>query len=239
VNSRSGIEKPSDLIGKRVGVPEYQMTASVWQRGILAEHYGVPTKSMQYFTGGLEQPGRREKLQLSLPEDISVTKIGSTDTLSDMLVNGEIDAVTCASVPSVFGKVDHIRRLFPDYPEVEKQYYGKTGIFPIMHVVAIKRELYDRHPWIASSLTTAFNASLERAYEDLEYRSALKTMLPWLPEHVDRTRAIMGTRYWSYGVEANRHTLETFLRYSYEQGLAKRRREVDELFAAVTDGARI
>lgn len=235
VNTGSGIAAPADLIGKRVGVPEYQLTAVVWQRGILAEHHGVPVESVRYFTGGMEQPGRSEKIRLRLPPEISVTPIGPGQTLSALLADGELDAVYAAGEPAGFGRLPRIGRLFEDFQSAEVDYYRTTGIFPIMHVVVVRRTLYERHPWIARSLTKAFDAALEVAYTDLAQRNALKVMLPWLARHLDETVAVLGPRYWDYGLEANRHVLETFSRYSHEQGLAARPRRAEEIVLAAAD----
>ena len=232
VNAASGITTPKDLIGKRVGNPEYQMTAPVWIRGILAEHYGVPVKSATYFSGGEEQPGRQEKIALDLPPDIRVQRIGPRQTLSAMLASGEIDALYTARMPSSFANGDgKVRRLFENYVEVEQRYFRDTRIFPIMHTVAIRREVYEANRWIAQSLFKAFCTAQREAYDDLYQTAALKTMLPWLIAHVEDTRREMGADFWPYGLEANRKTLATFLRYSYEQGLSKRLLRPEELFA--------
>jgi 4,5-dihydroxyphthalate decarboxylase len=235
VNAGSGIREPADLVGKRVGVPEYQLTAVVWQRGILAEHHGVPVESVRYFTGGMEQPGRVEKLKLSLPNEISVTPIPPDQTLSALLANGELDAIYAAGEPAGFGTLPQIGRLFEDFQAAETDYYRKTGIFPIMHVVAVKRAIFEERPWIARSLTKAFGAALDLAYADLAQRNALKVMLPWLAKHLDDTVGVLGPRYWDYGLEANRHVLETFSRYSHEQGLAARPRRAEEIVLAQAD----
>ncbi|MDR3468571.1 MAG: ABC transporter substrate-binding protein [Xanthobacteraceae bacterium] len=234
VNVRSRIEKPSDLIGKRVGVPEFQMTAPVWIRGILAEHYGLPVESVIYCTGGEEEPGRPEKQRLDLPAQIRIEPIGPDKTLSQMLLDGEIDALYTARMPSAYlkGKLDgQVKRLFENYQRIEQEYFKTTGIFPIMHTVAIRRDLYEKHRWIAQSLTKAFVASQRRTYEDMYETAALKTMLPWLTAHVEEARDLMGENFWSYGLETNRKTLATFLRYHQEQGLSKRLLTPDELFA--------
>jgi len=230
VNADAGIRAPRDLIGKRVGTPEFQMTAPVWIRGILAEHFGVPVESVTYFTGGEEEPGRDEKIKLDLPRSIRVERIGAGKTLAAMLASGEIDALHTARMPSTFGD-GRVRRLFPDFPAVERDYYAQTGIFPIMHTVAIRIDVYERHRWIAQALTKAFLEAQKRAYADLYVTAALKTMLPWLTAHVEETRAVMGDDYWPYGVERNRPTLATFLRYHHAQGLSKRLLTPDELFA--------
>jgi len=235
VNRNSGISQPADLIGKRVGVPEYQLTAVVWQRGILAEHHGVPVESVRYFTGGMEQPGRIEKIRLNLPPQVSVTPIGPAETLSALLAAGELDAVYAAGEPAGFGTLPQVGRLFEDFQAAEVSYYRATGIFPIMHVIAVRRSLLRERPWIARSLTKAFGAALDIAYADLAQRNALKIMLPWLAAHLDETIGVLGPRYWDYGLAANRHVLETFARYSHEQGLASRPRRAEEIVLASAD----
>ena len=230
------VQRPADLVGKRIGTPEFQLTAGVWQRGILADEYGVPVESVSYVTGALSGTAKRdEKIPLSLPPGISVTPIQAGKNLSDMLAAGEIDAIQTAPAPHTFGTAPNVGLLFPDFVAVEREYFTRTGIFPIMHVVAIKRAVYEANPWIARSLLKAFDESLRIASADLAHRSALKVMLPWLQEHVRETIDALGPDYWSYGIERNRHVLETFIRYSFEQGLAKRRRTPEELFAPGVD----
>jgi 4,5-dihydroxyphthalate decarboxylase len=231
VHSGSGIARPADLVGKRVGTPEYQMTAPVWIRGILAEHYGVPVTSVTYVTGGEEEPGRPEKLPLDLPPDIRVERIGPDQTLSAMLARGDIDALYTARMPSSFRAGATVRRLFHDFAAVEREYFRQTAIFPIMHTVVIRRDVYERNRWVAQSLSKAFRAAQQETYADLAETAALKTMLPWLTAHLEDTRAEMGDDFWPYGIERNRATLATFLRYSYDQGLAKRLLEPEALFA--------
>jgi 4,5-dihydroxyphthalate decarboxylase len=237
INRNSGITTPADLRGKRVGLPEYQITAAVWQRGMLEDEYGVAIEDMQFFTGGVEDRGRTEKIDLDLPAGITVEPIGPDSTLSEMLADGRIDAVLSASTPSAFRTSPDVVRLFPDYKTVEADYYRRTGIFPIMHVLAIRREVVEQHPWVAMSVYKAMNASLSLAREDLEYRSSLKIMLPWLAHHLEESVGILGEDFWSYGLEQNRHVLETFLRYSRRQGLAKRDWTPEELFAPSTVSA--
>jgi 4,5-dihydroxyphthalate decarboxylase len=235
VSAKSGIERPEQLAGRRVGVPEYQMTAPVWIRGILADDYGVVPASVEYLRGGEEQPGRDEKLELELPPRFRVTSIGPGQTLSGMLAAGEIDALYSARAPSTFlSQPGAVGRLFPNYAEVERDYYRRTKIFPIMHTVVIRRELYARHPWVAQSLCKAFAAAQAKAYAALAQTAALKAMLPWLPAHVEDTRREMGEDWWPSGLAPNRHVLEAFLRYHHEQGLSKRRYAPEELFARET-----
>jgi 4,5-dihydroxyphthalate decarboxylase len=233
VHTESGIREPKDLIGKRVGVPEYQMTAGVWIRGILSDDYKVPAASVQYLRGGEEEPGRPEKIPLSLPPQIQLESIGPTKTLSAMLAAGEIDALYAARTPSTFENgAGKVRRLFENYQQVERDYYARTNIFPIMHAIVIRREVYAKSPWIAQSLCKAFAQAQRIAYEKLYDSGALHFMLPWLVGHVEETRALMGADFWPYGIERNVRTLETFLRYSFEQGLAKRRLKPEEIFAS-------
>ena len=232
VNAASGIREPKDLIGKRAGNPEYQMTAPAWIRGILQDEYQVPVDSVTYFTGGEEEPGRPEKLKLDLPPNIKVERIGADQTLSSMLASGEIDALYTARMPSSYlssgGKV---KRLFESYVGVEKAYYRKTKIFPIMHTVVIRRDVYEQNRWVAQSLYKAFCQAQAETYKDLYETAALKAMLPWLTAHVEEARAEMGDDFWPYGLEKNHATLDTFLRYSFEQGLSKRKLNPEDLFA--------
>ena len=235
VSAASGIDKPADLVGKRIGVPEYQMTAPVWIRGILQDEYGIDPASVTYLTGGEEEPGREEKLKLNLPERFRVEPIGPGKTLSRMLADGEIDALHTARAPSTFyAEPERVRRLFPDFVGVEKDYHARTGIFPIMHVVALRREVYERHRWIAQALVKAFGEAKRRAEAQLRVSASLKTMLPWQIAALEDTVATLGGDWWPYGIEHNRAVIETFTRYHHEQGLSPRRLTVEEMFAPET-----
>src|SRR5918998_2002976 len=235
INRDAGIREPKDLIGKRVGSPEYQMTAPVWIRGILAEHYGVPVDSVTYATGGEEEPNRSEKLKLDLPQNVRVERIGPGQTLAKMLRDGEIDALYTARTPSSYHDGSgRVCRLFDNYVEVERDYYRSTGIFPTMHTVVIRREIYEANRWIAQSLFKAFCEAQRRSYRDLAETAAHKTMLPWAHAHYEEARRELGDDFWPYGIERNRETLATFLRYSFEQGLSKRLLDPQELFAPET-----
>ncbi len=235
VSAKSGIEKPQDLVGKRIGVPEYQMTAPVWIRGILQDEYGVDPASVTYMTGGEEEPGREEKLKLNLPEKFKVEPIGPTQTLSRMLADGEIDALHTARAPSTFYSEPHnVRRLFPDFMDVEKAYFERTNIFPIMHVVALRRDVYEGNRWIAQALTKAFAEAKRRAQEELLVSASLKTMLPWQIAAMENTVASMGHDWWPYGIDRNRHVIETFTRYHQEQGLSPRQLTAEDMFAPET-----
>jgi len=235
VSARSGIAKPADLKGKRIGVPEYQMTAPVWIRGILSDDHGVQVTEVEHFSGGEEEPGRDEKLQLDLPSSIRLKAIPRDRTLSQMLAEGELDGLVTARAPSTFHKQpDRVKRLFPDYVSAERDYFHRTRIFPIMHTVVIRRDLYAAHPWIAQALYKAFVAAKALACQMYNQTAAMPTMLPWTTAHVEDAKREMGEDWWPYGLEPNRHALDTFLRYHHEQGLSKRRRQPEELFAAET-----
>jgi 4,5-dihydroxyphthalate decarboxylase len=233
INERSGIREPADLRGKRFACPEYQLTANVWIRGLLEDEYGVAPDSVTYVTGGEEQPGRPEKLALDLPPSFRVEPIGPEQTLSAMLAAGEIDAFHGPRTPST-ANAPGVRRLFPDYVAAEKAYYAKTHVFPIMHVVVIRREVYERDRWIAVALFKAFTEAQRFAYDDYRQTAALKAMLPWSFAEAEATRALMGEEWWPYGVDRNLAVLETFTRYHHRQGLSPRRLGVSELFAPET-----
>ncbi|HKQ29470.1 MAG TPA: ABC transporter substrate-binding protein [Burkholderiales bacterium] len=235
VSAKSGIRKPEDLKGKRIGVPEYQMTAPVWIRGILSDDYGVKVTDVEHLSGGEEEPGRDEKLKLNLPASIRVKPIGPTQTLSQMIAAGEIDALVTARAPSTFAtQPDKVQRLFPNYVEDEKAYYRRTKIFPIMHTVVIRRDVYRKNPWVAQSLYKAFVAAKAKALELYHQTAAMPAMLPWFVAHVEEARREMGDDWWPYGLAPNRNVLDTFLRYHHEQGLSKRRIAPEELFAKET-----
>jgi 4,5-dihydroxyphthalate decarboxylase len=235
VSAKSGIREPRDLVGKRIGTPEYQMTAPVWIRGILADDYGVKPDSVEYWTGGEEETQRDEKIRLDLPSRFKVRPIGPDKTLSAMIAAGEIDALHTARAPSTFySKPEAVKRLFPDYVAAERDYYRRTKIFPIMHVVAIRREIYEANRWIAMSLYKAFVEAQRRAYRSLRETAAHKAMLPWLVAGVEDAVRELGEDWWPYGFHGNRHVLDTFLRYHHEQGLSRRRLQPEEMFAPET-----
>lgn len=235
VNPAAGIEKAQDLAGKRLGVPEYQITAAVWARGILQHEYGVPPEAIRWYQGGQENPGRQERIPIEIPPGVSVQPIGPGKTLNAMMEAGELDAILVARLPKPYLEGSpHFRRLFPNYREVEKDYFRRTGIFPIMHTVVIRRAVYDRHPWVAYSLFKAFQEAQAEAYHHLYESSALKVSLTWLLAYLEEERALMGEDPWPLGVEANHKTLETFVSYLHEQGLIPRPMPVEELFAPST-----
>jgi 4,5-dihydroxyphthalate decarboxylase len=239
VGEKSGIHEPKDLIGKRVGeLFAYGHDAAIWARGILADEYGVPIDSVTYHVGRLDKSTAREFAPFPPPPDIKTVAIGPDDTLDAMLESGAIDALYSAIVPPSFLKrTGKVRRLFPDYKEVERAYFKRTGIFPIMHTCVIRRDLYEQNRWLAQALYKALKEAKAQGYE--HYRSAERNMhrlmmAPWLTAHLEENRAVLGEDYWPYGLEPNRKTVDTFLRYHHEQGLSKRRLTPDELFAPET-----
>ena len=235
ISKKSGIREPRDLIGKRIAAPEYQLSAPVWIRGILSDDYGVDVRKVEHVTGGIETPGRIEKIKLDLPPDISVTPIGPEKTLAQMLVDGEVDALVSPRAPStLFSRPDAVARLFPDFGAAERDYFRRTRIFPMMHTVVIRRDIYAENRWVAQSLLKAFVASQKLVEDQLIDAPALPVMLPWLYSHVEETRREMGDKWWPHGLQPNRHALETFLRYHHEQGLSRRLVAVEELFAPET-----
>jgi 4,5-dihydroxyphthalate decarboxylase len=211
------------------------MTATVWLRGFLQDDHGVCLKDVFWLTGGLESSGRKEKVPLQLPPDIRVEAIAEGKNLSAMLVDGEVDALMTAQVPGPYVKrIPEVRRLFANPREAERNHFQRTGIFPIMHVMVIREDFYKRHPWVAQSLYKAMLEAKTHCIETLYKNDSLHSALPWAGHYLDETRQLMGHDYWPYGVEPNRKTLETFLRYSQEQGLSTRIMNVDELFAQET-----
>jgi 4,5-dihydroxyphthalate decarboxylase len=232
INADAGIREPKDLIGKRIGCAEYQLTANVWIRGILNDDYGVAPSSYSTFIGGLEETGRVEKAALSLPPQIQIERIGETRTLSAMLELGEIDALFSPRAPSSFIRgTGRVRRLFEDTEKAEREYFERTRIFPIMHLIAIRRDVYEAHRWVAQSLCKGFADAQRMAYEDLHQTAALKVMLPWLIQHVADTERLMGKDFWAYGYKPNVEAVSRLLRYHYEQGLSRRQLMPEEIFA--------
>jgi 4,5-dihydroxyphthalate decarboxylase len=232
VRTDRGIGKPADLRGKTIGIPEYQITANVWIRGILQDDYGLKPADVHWRRGGIEVPGRQERAALSLPKEIDLAQIADGKTLSGMLEAGELDAVFSAKAPSCFTRgAPNVARLFPAFRAAEEDYFRRSGIFPIMHIIGIRRALAEEHPWLPVSVFKAFIAAKALAMEELAQIGHLYTSLPWGVSEFQQARELMGEDYWSYGLAPNRQQLETFTRYHHEQGLSARKVAPEELFA--------
>lgn len=234
VNADAGITRPEDLVGRRVGVPEFQITAAVWARGLLEDEYGVRQEDLTWIQGGLEQPGRKPQEPVS-PPGVTFEEIPPGRTLAAMLKAGEIDALISPRRPSVFEDGSgRVVRLIPDVWGASRDYFRRTGIFPIMHIVAIKRTIVEANTWVPQTLSAAFLAAKRLADADLRDTAALPIGLPFLVQHAEETEALMGADFWPYGVEPNRATLEAFVRYAHRQGLIAERPDIDSLFPAST-----
>lgn len=232
VRTDRGINRPQDLKGKRIGVPEYQITANVWIRGILEEEFGVKPSDIHWRRGGIEEAGRGERAPISLPDSVDLQQIPDDKTLSGMLEAGELDGYIGARAPSCFLRgAPHVGRLFKDYIEDEKDYFRRTRIFPIMHMVGIRKTLVEQHPWLAVSVYKAFLKAKALAVHELNEICHLAVTLPWMVHHHNEAKALMGEDYWPYGLDANRHVIEKFAQYHHGQGLSVRRVAAEELFA--------
>jgi 4,5-dihydroxyphthalate decarboxylase len=226
INARAGIEKPQDLIGKRVGIADYSMTALLFVRGMLKHQYGVLPETIRWYRS------RSEHLSIEVPPGVRIESIGKDQTLDNLLEAGELDAVAVTSAPRAFRQGSPlVKRLFPNSREVEAEYYKQTKIFPIMHMVVIKRAFYEEHPEIAAALSQAFQKAKQRSYE--RFKEGLYP-LPWLNLDFEFARQVMGHDIYAYGVKQNLPTLEAATLYSYEQGLTGRKIEVKDLFASET-----
>ncbi len=225
------IKQPADLKGKTIGVPEYQLTANVWARALLEDEFGVKPSDINWVRGGIEQAGRPEKIPVTLPADVRLAEIPAHKTLSAMLADGEIDGIIAPRTPSCFDwGHPHVGWLFPDPAAAAADYFARSGIFPIMHLVGIRRTLLAQHPWLAATVLKAFEEAKREALARLGDTSAIKITLPFVEQQLKNARELMGKDFWSYGVASNRTTLDTFLRHHHAQGLSSRRVAVDELF---------
>jgi 4,5-dihydroxyphthalate decarboxylase len=235
VRADAGIEKPEDLRGKRIGLPEYQITAVVWMRGLLQHEYGVPPEEIHWRQGGQEQAGRKERTPLKPIPGVDLQAIPEDKTLVEMLETGELDALFTARAPSSFlaGK-PHIKRLFPNTRIAEQSYYKKTGMFPIMHLIGIRKTLVKQYPWLPASVFKAFCQAKDLALIDLHDVNALLVTLPWLEPETVETEQLMGRDFWKYGVKENKKEIEALTQYSFEQKLVDRKVDIAELFATST-----
>ncbi len=235
IRTDAGIRTPEDLKGKRIGLPEYQITAVVWMRGMMQHEYGVLPTDIHWRNGGQEQPGRQERTPLKPIPGLDLKPLGPEETLVGLLRAGQLDALFTARAPSSFlASEPHIARLFPDTRAAEQAYYKKTGLFPIMHLIGIRKSLVAQHPWLPVSVYKAFCDAKALAMTDLTDVNALMVTLPWLEPETKETIAIMGTDFWKYGVHENLREIEALTQYAYEQGLIDRKVKADVLFAPST-----
>ena len=226
------IEKPEDLKGKRVGTSQYSSTALTFMRGMLQHEYGVKASDMHWFMGGLNTFTEKPLIPLDLPKDVKLEFLPAGKTLESMFAAGELDALLSIYIPSLFlDGSPRIARLFPNFKEVEQDYYRRTRIFPIMHTVAIRDDVYREHPWVARSLYRAFCEAKNLAVNGLYDTDALQLALPWLLDHVEEAWRVFGKDFWAYGLELNRPTFTAIGQYVHEQGLAPRTVDPGELFA--------
>ncbi len=235
IRSDAGISRPQDLAGKKIGVPEWAQTASIYSRGMLAHEYGVDLKSIHWHQGGVNESGRGEKVKLKLPAGLRCDVVKDR-SLSQMLLAGDLDAILTARPPAPFFAGDkRIRRLFEDYQPVELAYWKNTGIYPIMHVVTMRREVYEQNRWVAMNLVKAFEEAKNNSIRRLSHFDAHPVFaVPWMVEHTATAREMLGTDFWPYGVERSRKTLEAFTQYAFEQGVCHRKVDVDEIFVPET-----
>lgn len=236
INRRAGIKEPKDLAGKRIGTPLYTQTAAIWIRGDLENVYGVDLSDVQWIQGAVEKPGTHgdPPAPPKLLEPIKIEPNTSDKSLSDLLAAGEIDAILGSRMPeSVRTRPEDVAHLFPDFREEEKRYYRKYGIHPIMHLVVLRKDVYERNKWIAQSLYKAFLAARQWALDEMYFSGAQRYMLPWLFDDLREIDATFGKDLWAYGVEKNRKTLETFMKYMRQQHFIIDELPVEALFAPI------
>jgi 4,5-dihydroxyphthalate decarboxylase len=222
------IREPGDLVGARIGVPEWFQTAGVWARGILVHEFGLRLKELYWVQGGVNQAGRQE--QFAPPADLSITVVPDR-SLSDMLVAGDLDAIISARPPiHSIGPDAPIVPLFPDATEREQDWHRRTGIYPIMHAIVLRRDVLDAHPWIASNLYRGFVEARDRSLARAVDLNASRFPVPWLPAYARQMAETFGGEPFPYGIEPNRRTLEAFLGYAHEQGISPGPLAVDDLF---------
>jgi 4,5-dihydroxyphthalate decarboxylase len=224
------IREPKDLRGRKVGVPEYQLTANVWARAILQDDYGVTPNDIRWVRGAIEHAGRIEKISIKLPPGVVLEDAPAGRTISDLIDKGEIDGFIAPRPPYLARPNPNVGWLFRDPIAAAKDYFKRTGIFPIMHLVGIRRALVDQHPWLPAAVMKAFEQSKAAAVAHLSDTSATKVTLPFIEEQLTATRELMGEDFWPYGLESNRKTLDTFLHHHHTQGLSSRLVKPEELF---------
>ena len=236
VESERPIEKPEELAGKRVGVPAWVQSAGVYARAYLMHQVGIRLTEIEWFQAGVNLPGRVDEVAPKLPAGVRYTPVPNR-SLTEMLLAGELDAIIAARPPRLFEEGDpRIRRLFVDFRGVEEAYWHETGIFPIMHTVALRRDVVERYPWVSTNLFKAFEEAKGRSLRRTLDVNICRFPLPWCRDHAERSRAMFGADFWPYGVEANRTTLKAFAEYAYEQGVTSHRVSLEELFPDIVHG---
>ena len=235
IRTDRGIRTPADLKGKVVGLPEYQQTANVWMRGIFKEEYGIDPSDISWRNGGQEEPGRDERTPFELTNGVELRPIPQEETLNNLLVKGGLDAVFSArALSSYVNRAPNVGLLFPNYRDVERDYYKRTGIFPIMHVIGIRKTLVERYPWLPGSIYKAFSQAKKIALVELREMAVCNVTVPWPEVDMRDAMELMGDDYWRYGVTENQRDIETLVRYSFEQGLAVKKLTPPELFHELT-----
>ena len=235
IRTDRGIKRPQDLIGKKVGTPGYSSTSLTWIRGIFQDEYGIRPEDIEWVISSKDSSaklsGKASKQEQVFPDNITISQGSPGKDESELLVSGEVDALFHAVEPKAFVEGNpSIARLFPDSRKVEREYYSKTGIFPIMHVITIKTELIEAHPWLADSVFNAYSEAKTQHYLFMRQKAWAWDSLPWYSQELDETIRLMGKNFWPYGIEPNRKSLEALFRYSFEQGLSKRKLEIKDLF---------
>jgi 4,5-dihydroxyphthalate decarboxylase len=230
------VDRPSELSGGRIGIPEWTQTATVYARAILAHEYGVGLRDVAWIQAGTNEPGRIEGVAVTAPDGVSLVA-RPDDTLNDLLIAGDVDAVIAAHPPTDFlRETGRIVRLFTNYRELEEEWYRRTGVFPIMHVLTLRAEFHERHPWVAMNLVTAFEAAKRRSLDRMLDFGAPRIPVPWAAANNERGRGIVGSDPWPFGIEPNRTTLNAFLDWAVEQGVCARRVELEDLFVPEVQG---
>ena len=234
VNTQSGIKMPKDLDGRCIGVQEYRQTAGVWIRGILQSEYGVSFANVKWFEGGVNTSRRPDPaMDLRPQKEILIESIPEGKTLSDMLAAGEIDALLGARKPNALGASPHVARLFPNYREVEREFYKKTGVFPIMHTLVMKEDLYRQKPWVAESIYKACEEAKAWCLKQMQFSGAIRYMLPWLLADIDEMAEVFGKDAWPYGIERNQRTLDMLVQYLVSQHFLSKPVKLEDMFARI------
>jgi len=235
ININSGIKKPEDLRGRKIATPGFSSTSLTWLRGIMQHEYGVKPDEIEWVVSTKDSSagvaGKVSKQESIIPDGLKVTRGPVGKDESDLLVDGDVDALFHAAEPRAYVEGHpKVARLFSDYRTTEREYYKKTGIFPIMHAVAIRNSLVKKNPWLTEAVFNAYSQAKRLMYDDMKKMGWATISLPWVGKELEETRELMGDNFWPYGVEANRKELETLFQYSYEQGLAKQKLKIEDLF---------